>query len=67
VTMENGSLLYLNSGDWVENLTALEYENNRWKIIHFANLPSEILVPKIVEPIIIAQPIDDKVLIFDLN
>ena len=67
VTMENGSLLYLNSGDWVENLTALEYENNRWTIIHFADLPSEILVPKIIEPIIIPQPIEDKVLVFDLN
>ena len=28
---KNGSTLYLNSGDWVENLTALEYNNKRWK------------------------------------
>lgn len=30
-----GSTLYLNSGDWVENLTALEYNNKRWKLYHY--------------------------------
>lgn len=29
---KNGSTLYLNSGDWVENLTALEYNKKRWKM-----------------------------------
>ena len=29
---KNGSVLYLNSGDWVENLTALEYNKKRWKL-----------------------------------
>ena len=24
--------MYLNSGDWIENLTALEYNNKKWKI-----------------------------------
>ncbi|WP_111308659.1 UDP-2,3-diacylglucosamine diphosphatase [Confluentibacter sediminis] len=32
---ENGSVTYLNSGDWVENLTALEYYNNTWHLYHF--------------------------------
>ena len=32
---KNGSTIYLNSGDWVENLTALEYQFNRWKIYNF--------------------------------
>jgi UDP-2,3-diacylglucosamine pyrophosphatase LpxH len=32
---KNGSVNYLNSGDWVENLTALEYSNNRWDIYHY--------------------------------
>ncbi len=27
-----GSITYLNSGDWIENLTALEYNKKRWKI-----------------------------------
>ena len=30
-----GSTVYLNSGDWIENLTALEYDNGKWEIIHF--------------------------------
>lgn len=32
---KNGSCLYLNSGDWIENLTALEYNTNRWKIYDY--------------------------------
>ncbi len=32
VTNEKGSVMYLNSGDWMEHLTALEYHNNDWHI-----------------------------------
>lgn len=32
VTTDKGSVVYLNSGDWVENLTALEYKNQAWDI-----------------------------------
>ena len=32
---KNGSCLYLNSGDWIENLTALEYNNKRWKLYDY--------------------------------
>ncbi|WP_298998922.1 UDP-2,3-diacylglucosamine diphosphatase [Flagellimonas sp. S174] len=32
---KNGSTLYLNSGDWVENLTALEYSFKRWRVYHY--------------------------------
>ncbi len=32
VTNEKGSVMYLNSGDWMEHLTALEYYNNDWHI-----------------------------------
>jgi UDP-2,3-diacylglucosamine pyrophosphatase LpxH len=37
LTKENkhGSTLYLNSGDWVENLTALEYHKKRWKLYSY--------------------------------
>ncbi len=36
-TIENkhGSTLYLNSGDWIENLTALEYHKKRWKMFSY--------------------------------
>ena len=32
---KNGETLYLNSGDWVENLTALEYHKKRWKLYRY--------------------------------
>lgn len=32
---EKGSIVYLNSGDWVENLSALEYDNENWELVHF--------------------------------
>ncbi len=32
---KDGSTLYLNSGDWVENLTALEYNKKRWKLYKY--------------------------------
>ena len=39
---ENGETFYLNSGDWVENLTALEYNNKKWKLYkHDINFSSE--------------------------
>jgi UDP-2,3-diacylglucosamine pyrophosphatase LpxH len=34
-TEKTGSVLYLNSGDWVESLTALEYNNKSWTIFKY--------------------------------
>ena len=34
-TDKTGSVLYLNSGDWVESLTSLEYNNSEWKIFTY--------------------------------
>ncbi|PKP10065.1 MAG: UDP-2,3-diacylglucosamine hydrolase [Bacteroidetes bacterium HGW-Bacteroidetes-3] len=34
-TTNHGSVNYLNSGDWVENLTALEYNNKQWNIYQY--------------------------------
>jgi len=31
----HGKIMYLNSGDWIENLTALEYANGKWEIYRF--------------------------------
>ncbi|APY12583.1 UDP-2,3-diacylglucosamine hydrolase [Seonamhaeicola sp. S2-3] len=33
---KHGSTMYLNSGDWVENFTALEYQFKRWKIYNYS-------------------------------
>jgi UDP-2,3-diacylglucosamine pyrophosphatase LpxH len=35
VEMENGSITYLNSGDWIENMTALEYCGGKWRLFRY--------------------------------
>ena len=35
-----GEIGYLNSGDWIENLTALEYKDNHWSLYQFRPDPS---------------------------
>ena len=32
---EEGEIIYLNSGDWIENLTALEYVNGAWSLYKY--------------------------------
>lgn len=32
---KEGEVTYLNSGDWIENLTALEYNKGSWELYHF--------------------------------
>lgn len=35
IKTEKGTVTYLNSGDWIENLTALEYNAGKWKIFSY--------------------------------
>ncbi len=37
LTNSHGSIIYLNSGDWIENLTALEYVNGNWSIYKYSD------------------------------
>ena len=37
---EGRQVHYLNSGDWVENLTALEYNKGKWSIYHYFDDPT---------------------------
>jgi UDP-2,3-diacylglucosamine pyrophosphatase LpxH len=43
IKKENGSVMYLNSGDWIENLTALEYNKGQWKLYSFEDEMKELL------------------------
>ncbi|MGD2036137.1 MAG: UDP-2,3-diacylglucosamine diphosphatase [Bacteroidales bacterium] len=44
ITDQKGkSILYLNSGDWIENLSALEYHKGKWSIYHYQK--DQVLVP----------------------
>jgi len=48
-TIENGegTVVYMNSGDWIENMTALEYENKKWCLYQYnSNDYKESLQPE---------------------
>ena len=36
ISTAKGKVIYLNSGDWIENLSALEYHNKEWKLYEYA-------------------------------
>jgi UDP-2,3-diacylglucosamine pyrophosphatase LpxH len=36
IEQNHGSIMYLNSGDWIENLTALEYHKGQWNLFRFS-------------------------------
>lgn len=37
IKTEKGDVIYMNSGDWVENLTALEFDGKDWSIYRYAD------------------------------
>lgn len=47
IETKDGSVIYMNSGDWVENLTALEYYNKEWTIYQYneKDYPKANVVP----------------------
>lgn len=47
VRTKEKEVTYLNSGDWVENLTALEYKYNEWAIYEYDEMDYEMLSPKL--------------------
>lgn len=44
ISNHHGSIIYLNSGDWIENLTSLEYNDGKWTIYKYneANITDSI-------------------------
>jgi len=48
--MKKAQLFYMNSGDWVENLTALEFDEGEWSMYKYAgddflDKNSSVMVP----------------------
>lgn len=39
INQEGGRVMYMNSGDWIENLSALEYAKGEWTIYDYFNDP----------------------------
>ncbi len=48
IITEQGEVMYLNSGDWIENLTALEYNQGHWRIYRYSDdfFAQSIKIPK---------------------
>ncbi len=66
IETKNGSVTYLNSGDWIENLTSLEYNNSEWTIYQydekqFAATPAEEIRKKLPQ----LNVVTDEVLMFN--
>ena len=50
IETEEGRVRYLNSGDWVENCTALEYLKGQWRIHHQPDAVTDSSHPSAQEP-----------------
>ncbi len=57
IITEKGEVQYLNSGDWVESLTSLEYSNGSWSLYQYqgetAEEEAEEVVPQRIKEILI--------------
>jgi len=49
ISNDEGRIVYLNSGDWVENLSSLEYANGEWLIYQFKNIDKTEMILSIDE------------------
>ncbi len=52
ITTEKGKVVYLNSGDWIEHLTALEYCNNDWHLYEYDASQHEYDKPVSNKPVV---------------
>ncbi len=67
VKTDKGSVTYMNSGDWIENLTSLEYNQGKWEIFQYEEkeiTKAEISVFKKENKIPILDILTDEVAVF---
>lgn len=60
IETEKGKVTYLNSGDWIENLSALEYTNKEWNIYHYneKQQPVKVIHDSMPELIVVSEEIN---------
>ncbi len=56
VERQEGKVTYMNSGDWVENLTALEYNFGRWSVYEYHASDFIYINPRLVVKSKISKP-----------
>ena len=67
VNTDKGSVTYMNSGDWIENLTSLEYNQGKWEIFQYEEkeiTKADISVFKKENKIPILDILTDEVAVF---
>jgi UDP-2,3-diacylglucosamine pyrophosphatase LpxH len=52
IETEKGKVTYLNSGDWIENLSALEYNNKEWNVYFYNEKQQQVKVVQNNAPIL---------------
>lgn len=50
IKTEHNTVTYMNAGDWVENLTALEYRHDQWSLYTYDELDYQLANPKLSTP-----------------
>lgn len=58
---EKGSVIYMNSGDWIENLTALEYDGEEWSMYQYKE--ADFVQSERIEKLIRSHQYDSKIYI----
>lgn len=48
--MDTREVMYLNSGDWVENLTSIEYHNGQWSLYKYKQEAEAVSEPDASTP-----------------
>lgn len=61
IQTKKGNIKYLNSGDWVENCTSLEYKNGEWSLFHYVKAATNEEAVDIIEQY---QPITESIVNF---
>jgi UDP-2,3-diacylglucosamine pyrophosphatase LpxH len=66
IANSKGSIIYLNSGDWIESLTALEYSKGNWEIYQYQQEEFEATEANDEEDLSTTELFDNMVKEFDL-
>lgn len=55
IQIKQGQVTYMNSGDWIENLSSLEFVNNQWQIYYHQNQADAPSTPQQLHPVKLAS------------
>lgn len=65
IETKDGKVTYLNSGDWIENLTCLEYNGNEWSIYHYDEKQYAVPAEQLEKKLPTLNVVTDEVILFN--